>query len=278
MKLGVHLFLVMQEFRNIKIVVYQHNINNKALDNIVNLLRVYGFNIIVTDSENSLIAKISKKKYDLLIIDSFKIDASLWDLMSEIRLNTNTNYIPIINAGVCGEEYQLFAIKKGANYCFCADEPINNLIIKIEACISYMRNLVGALRVFEEIRDKQKNEGDYFLKQIKRVIYDGGIANDLTHEFIAQQMNLSRSSLQRKVKTYTNSTLSDIYLIVKVDLALKMLKVSNPSIETIAANLGFKSSSYFATIFKKYTKVTPTEYKKTGTVTCTPLFYKIQEL
>jgi len=75
---------------------------------------------------------------------------------------------------------------------------------------------------------------------------------------VANSFNLSERSLQRKLKSEDN-TFTKILKKVKLNLAYVELKKSK-NLKTIAANLGFSSSSSFIKFFKKLTGKTPSSY------------------
>jgi AraC-like DNA-binding protein len=49
---------------------------------------------------------------------------------------------------------------------------------------------------------------------------------------------------------------------LRMKKAKQLLKISKKSITEIAFDLGFSSSQYFATVFKKVTGITPRFYRK----------------
>ncbi|MDO4588023.1 MAG: AraC family transcriptional regulator [Planctomycetia bacterium] len=55
---------------------------------------------------------------------------------------------------------------------------------------------------------------------------------------------------------------ADYQLRKKIEYSMNMLADSDISITDIAIDLGFSSSQYFATVFKKYMCVTPSEYRQ----------------
>ena len=80
--------------------------------------------------------------------------------------------------------------------------------------------------------------------------------------FIADKMNLSQRQLNRKIKSIINADTTSLIRDVRITVAKEMLITSQDPVTEIAERCGFESSSYFSKIFKQYTKLTPTDFRK----------------
>ncbi|MBI9016255.1 MAG: AraC family transcriptional regulator [Phycisphaerae bacterium] len=79
---------------------------------------------------------------------------------------------------------------------------------------------------------------------------------------MAKHCNLGRSRFAHYCKLITNMTPSDFLAHCRVEKAKKMLQNQlNLSITDIAFTCGFESSQYFATVFKRFAGVTPSQYR-----------------
>jgi len=54
-------------------------------------------------------------------------------------------------------------------------------------------------------------------------------------------------------------------LRTKIDMACRRLLASDEPISKIAGDLGFPTSQYFATVFRRLTRVSPRRYRQEGT-------------
>lgn len=81
--------------------------------------------------------------------------------------------------------------------------------------------------------------------------------DDLTKEF-----NINKSYLCELFKKETGLTINNYIHKLKIDAAKKMLIYSDYSPIDISNYFCFSSHSHFISIFKKFTKMTPNEYKK----------------
>jgi AraC-like DNA-binding protein len=79
---------------------------------------------------------------------------------------------------------------------------------------------------------------------------------------ICQQTYYSKTFLNCIFKKNTSHSIMQYYNILKINEAKKLLRENIPANE-IATRLNFDSATYFTKVFKKYAKMTPSEYKKT---------------
>ena len=79
---------------------------------------------------------------------------------------------------------------------------------------------------------------------------------------LAKNLFISRTYLAARFKKETGLTLTEYFTKQKIEEAKYLLTNSNKNLNSISLYLGFSSPSHFANVFKKYTKLTPNEYRK----------------
>ncbi|MFD2117209.1 helix-turn-helix domain-containing protein [Paenibacillus yanchengensis] len=79
---------------------------------------------------------------------------------------------------------------------------------------------------------------------------------------LAKQNNLSESHFYRAFRMYNGQSPAVYMERTRMDLARQLLLQTTTPITTLAFDLGFKTSQHFATIFKKYVGVTPSEWRE----------------
>ena len=80
---------------------------------------------------------------------------------------------------------------------------------------------------------------------------------------LASSMNMSRSTLSRKLKTITGRTPLDFIRNIKMKHACHMLTDKDRNITDVAISLGYLNRKYFTSCFKEEFGITPSEYQKT---------------
>ena len=85
------------------------------------------------------------------------------------------------------------------------------------------------------------------------------ITEELNLTEIARQSMLSLPQFKQKFKSYTGTSPRNYINIKKIEYSKDLLR-NGTSITNTAMQLSFNTSTYFATVFKKYTLLTPSEY------------------
>lgn len=88
------------------------------------------------------------------------------------------------------------------------------------------------------------------------------LEEDLSREEIAAHVGLSPEYVSRLFKQETGVNLVSYLQTVRLSTACDWLTHSGLSISEIAARLGYDNFAYFSKIFKKYTGLTPSAYRK----------------
>ncbi len=79
---------------------------------------------------------------------------------------------------------------------------------------------------------------------------------------IAAELYLNPSYFSRTFKRLTGENFTDYMHRFKVDIASKMLRDKNWSVEDISKRLGYYDRAYFSKVFKRYQGISPGEYKQ----------------
>lgn len=133
-------------------------------------------------------------------------------------------------------------------------------LFKNKADICYrasMFQFVLSKILFESAKEKSSdNIIDTVSKYIDENIFENIDLND-----IAAYTGISLPALHRKFQRESGYTLRNYINLQKTERAKLLLKSSKSVTETAMA-LGFNTSDYFSTVFKKFTSMTPTQYIK----------------
>lgn len=92
-------------------------------------------------------------------------------------------------------------------------------------------------------------------------IYDH-LHSKISEEEIAEYVSLSPSYLSRLFRSEVGVTVSTYIAVKRVETAQNMLKYSDYSPVDIGNYLAFNSHSHFISTFKKYTGMTPNEFRR----------------
>jgi len=88
------------------------------------------------------------------------------------------------------------------------------------------------------------------------------LADRISIADLARRVGLSGAQLQKVFKRRTGIPLGEYVLRQKIVAAQRLLREPGTTVTGIAFDLGFSSSQYFATVFKRYTGVRPSTYAR----------------
>ena len=87
---------------------------------------------------------------------------------------------------------------------------------------------------------------------------------DLSLEHLAREIDISPYYLSKLFKEIEGVNYIDYVTSLRIEYAKTVLNESGKSIKEICCDVGYSDPNYFSRIFKKWTGVTPTEYREGG--------------
>lgn len=150
---------------------------------------------------------------------------------------------------------------------------------------SHLQYLRQAFNFFSDLKEQSTAVGLQFLstflfslpyltptEEAKILTMDAGIRKSIS--FLRENLNeairlidlasvsgYSLSRFKTKFRNETGITPAEFVALQKIEYAKHQLTETDISITDLAYSLGFSSSNYFSTVFKKYCTVTPREYR-----------------
>lgn len=110
----------------------------------------------------------------------------------------------------------------------------------------------------EERRASIKN----IVTDVQKLIYDGYADADLSLSTLAGKVYLSPAYLSKLYKKETGETYVEFLTNVRMNEAKKLLKDTNLKSAEIGLHVGYLNAQYFCYLFKKYTGMSPIEYRE----------------
>lgn len=166
------------------------------------------------------------------------------------RIITDTKGIYTSGAAMSSLNMLVYLVEKFVN------KEMAILMSKIMA-IDYGRTSQSHFAIF----NTQKNHNDDSIKEAQIYIEDE-YKNDLSVEKLADNFAMSKRNFIRRFKKATNNTPIQYIQRVKIEAAKKSLESGVTSISTIMYDVGYNDMNTFRDTFKKYTGITPVEYKR----------------
>ena len=137
----------------------------------------------------------------------------------------------------------------------------------LEACIKNLLDLRNLLRQkFSKMpmvplsSIASNSTDDKFLTHINEIIEQNFSNPELSIDFLAEELCISRSGLFSKIKTLANVTPNELIQIVRLKKAAVLLSENKFRVNEICYMVGFNSPSYFSKCFQKQFGIKPGEF------------------
>jgi AraC-like DNA-binding protein len=141
---------------------------------------------------------------------------------------------------------------------FMAYKKKDNPLKKIEIVNHVLEFLLKVIHFGEK---RGRGEVSEAIQKICRHI-DEHIMDLLRLEDLADMANLSESRFKHRFKEEVGTPPAEYILRKKIEHSQEMLRTTELSVQHIAYDLNFSSSSYFATVFKRFVGKSPMEFRR----------------
>lgn len=100
-----------------------------------------------------------------------------------------------------------------------------------------------------------------FMAKVTAAVQQTIVGGKTDYDALAYDLCLSRAQLNRKIKAITGYTTTEFILFTRIAMAKRLLDTADLTISELAMKCGMDNASYFCTLFKKSTGMTPMQYK-----------------
>ena len=240
--------------------------DNEDIRNYLKMMFKDKYGIIESRSGSEGIKKAMKYVPDIIISDVMMPGIDGFEMCEYLKKEVTTSHIPIILLTAnAQEEKRLTGFESGADAYFSKPVKFDLLEVRVRKLIESRQQLKERFGTGEK-KDKNLNALNKldkdFIQLFEEIIEKYIQEQDLSVDFISSKLGLSRTQLYRKIKALTNYSPVEYLTIYRLKKAEHLMRSSEISIKEIAYQLGFTAPSYFSTSFKKYFKVSPTEFLK----------------
>lgn len=167
-----------------------------------------------------------------------------------------TFYVVLLSAGIFTGIYFYLRRMKQKNEELYAD---STELMKMRSYLDEKPQTHAAIKTSDlEFAQLDKMLLDNILKAVE----DNLSEPDFDVQHLAEKVNMSRSTLTRKLKAITGLTPLEYIRRVKMQHACRMLKDSHTTVNEVALALGYYNRKYFTACFKEEYGLTPSEYQK----------------
>lgn len=185
-------------------------------------------------------------------------------MCKEIKTNLETSHIPIILLTAKSSlQSQIDGLEVGADAYVAKPFSMDYLKVQANNLIENRKQIMNyyASSPLSHIKSIAHNKTDEkFLKKLDDEILKNIADPDLSVESLAEIMNMSRSTLYRKIKDLSNLSPNELINIVRLKHAAVLLLNENYKMYEIAEMVGYKSQTSFGRNFQKHFSMSPSDY------------------
>ena len=124
-------------------------------------------------------------------------------------------------------------------------------------------HMIGMILSISKNKVFEMSDVDQKIEQAK-ILMNENVSGNIDPEELAMRLNISYSWFRRVFKEYTGYAPAKYFQELKLRKAKQMLVGTSQSVKEISFFLGFQSTEYFFSFFKKRTGLTPLEYRSFG--------------
>ena len=187
-----------------------------------------------------------------------------FELLKRIRKNELFCHIPVIMLTV---ENSLETRIKGLEYGADAyiEKPfsthhlqatVDNLINRRET----MRKRYLGNPLKQEADSIVSDRDQEWFAHVTELIQNNIHEPEISIDTLASDLNLSRSSFQRKIKGLTGLSPIEFIRLIRLKKAAELLSTGNYRVNEVSYMVGFNKASYFSSLFKKQFGVLPKDF------------------
>lgn len=224
------------------------------------------YNILVAENGKVALELLEEHVVSLIISDLMMPVMDGISLCKSVKSNVKYCHIPIVilTAKVSLQAHIEVLESKADAYI---EKPFSteHLLVQIENLLSN-RELMKTTFVnspHAHIIGVASNSIDKkFIERMNNYVINNLSTNNLSVETLAEYMNMSVSTLYRKVKAITSLAPNDYIRLCRLKKAAELLAKGDLRINEVASKLGFSTTSYFTSCFLKQFGLTPSEFVK----------------
>lgn len=205
---------------------------------------------------------------DIIISDVMMPEMDGFELSKLLKADIRTSHIPIILL-TAKDSIQDKTLGYNIGVDSYITKPFSASLLQ-----SRMMNLLDTRRKLAELISKNTIKksvsiidslteiDNEFIEKVRSIIEQNIDSDKIDVAFIAEKMNMSHSTLYRKIKALSNVSVNEFIRKVRISNAEKLLLSGKYTISEISYMVGINSVTYFRQCFKEEFGMAPSEYIK----------------
>ncbi len=222
------------------------------------------FNVLTASNGEEALIIMNDFSIQLVVSDIMMPVMDGFRLLEKVKTDLNYSHIPVILLTAKNtQQSRLEGLELGADAYIEKPFSINILLAQITNLITnrdnirnyYFKSPISNLKLIAHTKADET-----FLENLNEIIIKNISDTHLDVEMLADQMNISRPTLYRKIKAVSDLTPNELIKICRLKKAAELILQDKLSLNEISENVGFSSQSYFSRSFSKQFGIRPSDY------------------
>jgi signal transduction histidine kinase/ligand-binding sensor domain-containing protein/DNA-binding response OmpR family regulator len=224
------------------------------------------YHVITASNGREALEVVRKNEIDIIVSDVMMPEIDGLELCKRLKNDFETSHIPVIlltAKDTTNDRIECY--NAGADAYISKPFELKVLKARINNFIAYKKDRQKKFQSDFEINISKleyPSLDEQFLKNAIQIIEEHIDKSDFDIHHLADKLNMSKSSLYRKIKSITDLSPRDFVRNVRLKHACLMLKDKSAYISEVAYAVGFSDPKYFTSCFKQEFNLTPKEYQK----------------
>jgi len=210
--------------------------------------------------------RLKNQEIDIIVSDVMMPELDGLSLCRILKNDLETSHIPVILLTAKNStEDRIECYNAGADAYIAKPFDLKVLEARINNFLANKKNKQKEFKGDPEINISKleyPSLDEQFLNNTINIIEDNLSKGDFDVVVLANKLNMSKSSLYRKMKAMTDLSPRDFIRNIRLKHACALLKDKSISISEVAYMVGFSDPKYFTACFRQEFNITPRDYQK----------------
>ncbi len=202
---------------------------------------------------------------DLVVSDLMMPVMNGIEMCKHLKTDERTNHIPLVMLTARADrESKIEGLETGADDYIVKPFDTEELQIRIKNLIEQRNKLQEKFRKEFFTPDKMEislTKNDQLIKKLFELFEENYSDFNFSIEDMSRKLNMSRTQFFRKVNAFIGESPNELLRLYRMKKAAALIQSGKNNIIGIMYEVGFRSTSHFATSFKKYYGQNPSEYR-----------------
>ncbi len=229
------------------------------------------YTVLTAGNGKEVLEILLENPVNLIVSDVMMPEMDGFELCRMLKSDITYSHIPIILLTAKADlQSKIEGIELGADAYIEKPFSIEYLLVRIVNLLTNQEKLRKAFASSPLVEAKSialSKADESFLEELTVTIQKNISEPEFSVDTLAEQMNMSRSSLHRKIKGIAQMTPNEYIQLERLKTAAQLIRSGEYRINEVCYIVGFSSSSYFAKCFHKQFGMLPKDFLRNQSTT-----------